>query len=168
MPNGMRISLMTWKIYLILLYALVAHPRETTLVFVGCIWSWVALPPEVPLQSVWVEPTTLLNLPKITQKTGQYYLRVTAHGKLARVSELGSPWRMIPFTPLPTTLWKTGILHELCLYPESPLLLWGFCASELWLYQLLEKQKLFAVPSSLHPEIACCPKPFLTQLCSLF
>lgn len=145
MPNGMRISLMTWKIFLILLYALVAHPRKTTLVFVHCIWSWVVMPPEVLLQSVWVRPTTFLHLPKIIQKIGQYYLRVAAHGKPARVGELGSPWRMIPFTPLSTTLWKTGILHELCLCPESPLLLWGFSASELWLYQLFEEQKLFPV-----------------------
>lgn len=146
MPNGMRISLMTWKIYLMLLYPLVAHSRKTTLVFVDCIWRWGVLPPEVPLQSVWVKLTKFsifYHLPKIIQKTGQYYLRVTAHGKPAGVSELGSPWRMIPFTPLSTTLWKTGFLDELCLCPESPLLLWGFSASELRLYQLLQKQKLF-------------------------
>lgn len=145
MPNGMRISLMTWKIFLILLYALVAHPRKTTLAFVNYFWSWVVLPPGVPLQSVWAKPTTFLHLPKIIQKTEQYYLRVTAHGEPARVSELGSPWRMIPITPLCTTLWKTGILRGLCLCPESPLLLWGFSASELWLHQLLEKQRLFPV-----------------------
>lgn len=143
MPNGMGISWMTWKIYLILLYTFIVHPRKTPLIFGDCIWNWGVLPPECHCRLCEWRQQLLLHLSKIIQKTRQYYLRVTSYGKPARVSELGSPWRMIPFTSLSTTLWKTGILHELCLCPESPLLLWGFSASELRLHQLLAKQKLF-------------------------
>lgn len=111
-----------------------------------------------------MKPTTFLHLPKIIQKTRQYYLRVTAHGKSVRVSELGSPWRMIPFTPLSTPLWK----QEFCtgsasVRISSPAL--GFLCQRAVTLPTVRKTK--ALSSSHHPETSCCLKPFLALLSAL-